>query len=52
MDAAMAVNNDRYVEIIPDMDTGYEKYVFDLNTKNSVIKCYAFKDDIYALVFD
>ena len=47
-----AVDNTRYVEITPDKDTGYKRFVFQLNAKNSVVKCYSFEGGIYTLLFD
>lgn len=48
---AVIANDIRYIEVIPNKDTGYEKYIFELSSKNSVMKCYSFERDKYSLLF-
>jgi len=33
------------------MDTGYEKYIFQLNEDNCVTHGYALEDDVFSLLF-
>ena len=49
---AVEANRVLYVEIIPDSDIGYEKFVFELNADGAVNKCYAFEDGEYGLLFN
>lgn len=47
---AVIAHDIRYVEVIPSRDTGYDKYIFELSSKNSVKKCYSFEGGKYTLL--
>lgn len=49
---AMQTDNRRYLEVTPSQDTGYAKYVFELDNDMNIGRCYALEDDQYALLFD
>jgi len=48
---AIAADQGRFFEVTPDMDTGYEKYIFQLNEDNCVTHGYALEDDVFSLLF-
>jgi len=40
-----------YVEVAPDGETGYSKYVFVTDTKNNIEACYCYDGGGYSLLF-
>ena len=40
-----------YAEVVPNGDTGYEKYVIVYSFEAKVLACYAFEDGAYGLLF-
>ena len=49
---AMQADNRNYIEVTPDQDTGYEKYVFELDADFNISRCYSLEDGEYELLFD
>ena len=49
---AVQAGDTKYVEVKPDQDTGYEKYVFELDIDLNIARCYSLEHGQYDLLFD
>ena len=47
----IASDNSRYIEVIPDQDTGYERYIFELDSHDKLVRAYAWEDGQFVLLF-
>ena len=47
----IASEGSRFVEVTPDKDTGYERYIFELDSKDKLARAYALEDHQFVLHF-
>ena len=47
----IASDNSRFVEVIPGEDTGHERYIYQLDSHDKLVRVYALEDDQFVLHF-
>lgn len=47
----IASDNSRFVEVKPDKDTGHERYIYQLDTHDKLMRVYALENDQFVLHF-
>ena len=43
--------NSLFVEVMPDKDTGHERYIYQLDSHDKLVRVYALEDDQFVLHF-
>jgi len=51
IECVVASEGMKYVEVVPDQDTGHERYVLEVDGYNNIMRGYALENDVYSLLF-